>query len=540
MKELGLFLCIILIPATTVFSDDDSSAKKSKPPFTISKETTYLTEPLTEDGYVDYVAAINKRCSEGVTAENNAAVLLLEAIGPKTIKEEMRERYYQMLGVKAFPEQGDYFVPFWDFYEAKRPATGNRPPTQEDNTETQKACDLFYKTMEKPWTAEKHPLYAEWLKANRKPLEKIIAGTKRQKYYAPMIVEKVENYAPLISAAPIEMVQNARQCAYLLSYHAMYSIGEGKLEDAKQDLLACHRLARLVSQGPMLIDELVGVALEGMACQGDLILARSGKLSSADALAYMQELKKLPQLSGLTEKIDKYERIVVLDCTQMLTKNGSKTLFLLLDGKVGKDDNPYREYFYESLSSTLVWDEVMQSLNGRYDRIAKIQRKRTYAERANEWKKLESELRQLSQDARSLKNVGDALLAGKPLRTIVSNKFGNIVAEFFIPALQVSIQTEERHMMHFEMAQIALALTAYRADTGSYPKKLADLKPKYLAEIPKDRFSDADLIYRHDGAGYILYSVGYNGKDDGGMSKFNDPPDEDGDDLVVRTPKETK
>ena len=36
--------------------------KKPKLPFTISKETTYIVEPLDNDGYPDYVAALNERC----------------------------------------------------------------------------------------------------------------------------------------------------------------------------------------------------------------------------------------------------------------------------------------------------------------------------------------------------------------------------------------------------------------------------------------------------------------------------------------------
>ena len=32
---------------------------KPRPSFTIGKETTYITEPLTEEGYPDYAAAIN-------------------------------------------------------------------------------------------------------------------------------------------------------------------------------------------------------------------------------------------------------------------------------------------------------------------------------------------------------------------------------------------------------------------------------------------------------------------------------------------------
>ena len=69
--------------------------------------------------------------------------------------------------------------------------------------------------------------------------------------------------------------------------------------------------------------------------------------------------------------------------------------------------------------------------------------------------------------------------------------------------------------MQFELDKLAFALAAYRADQGSYPAKLADLKPKYVAEIPKDIFNDGELHYRQEGTGCLLYSVGVNGQDDG-------------------------
>ena len=40
-------------------------------------------------------------------------------------------------------------------------------------------------------------------------------------------------------------------------------------------------------------------------------------------------------------------------------------------------------------------------------------------------------------------------------------------------------------------------------------------------------------MYRRDGAGYLLYSVGANEKDDGGRQHDDDPV---GDDLRVRMP----
>src|SRR5437870_5722081 len=63
--------------------ENEEKEKKQKPRFTISKETTYLTEPLDKDGYIDYRAALNKLLSKGVRPETNANVLLWKAIGPK-------------------------------------------------------------------------------------------------------------------------------------------------------------------------------------------------------------------------------------------------------------------------------------------------------------------------------------------------------------------------------------------------------------------------------------------------------------------------
>ena len=80
---------------------------------------------------------------------------------------------------------------------------------------------------------------------------------------------------------------------------------------------------------------------------------------------------------------------------------------------------------------------------------------------------------------------------------------------------------------------LAFALAWYQRDHGRYPKKLDELAPKYVRAIPGDVFSGKPLIYRPNEKGYLLYSVGYNGKDDGGRSYDDDPP---GDDLVVRMP----
>lgn len=64
---------------------------------------------------------------------------------------------------------------------------------------------------------------------------------------------------------------------------------------------------------------------------------------------------------------------------------------------------------------------------------------------------------------------------------------------------------------------VALALRAYRVEHGSYPAKLSALVPTCLGSIPGDPFTPSGQIrYKPSSPGYILYSVGPDGKDDGG------------------------
>jgi hypothetical protein len=72
-------------------------------------------------------------------------------------------------------------------------------------------------------------------------------------------------------------------------------------------------------------------------------------------------------------------------------------------------------------------------------------------------------------------------------------------------------------------ALVALAAERYRQKFGDWPKALADLVPQYLAAVPLDPFDGKPLQYRRTNTGAIIYSVGEDGRDDGGDAK--PPPD---------------
>jgi hypothetical protein len=67
-------------------------------------------------------------------------------------------------------------------------------------------------------------------------------------------------------------------------------------------------------------------------------------------------------------------------------------------------------------------------------------------------------------------------------------------------------------------AAIACALERYRLANGHFPETLESLTPQFMSHLPKDVITGQPYKYRHTEDGqYILYSVGWNEKDDGGV-----------------------
>ena len=123
----------------------------------------------------------------------------------------------------------------------------------------------------------------------------------------------------------------------------------------------------------------------------------------------------------------------------------------------------------------------------------------------------------------SIEAVGAPYAARRPLPAVPDDP----VNELLIPVIEQARFGAVETDMQNALLTAKLALRAYRLERGAYPRSLAELVPGYLTKIPADPFAlDAPLRYRRAGAKYVLYSVGPDGKDDGGRPIRN--PDTQG------------
>jgi hypothetical protein len=523
---LGVVAIVALWLTTTPGNSLSANAAGGpNPRITISPETTYIIEPLRADGYVDYVAALNQRMSQGVTPENNAAVLLLKAMGPATIPESNRARYFELLGIAPLPIEGNYFV--------EVEAYANRLNSDQDAAVDKDALSSARdEAMSRPWTKDEFPEIAGWLAANETPLKLIVEASKRPRRFDPLLSTTAP---PTLIETSMMAIQLHREAARVLTARAMLKLGEGKTDEAWDNLLAGHRLARLSGQGALLVDMLVAMALDAIAAEGDRVLLAQGNLTAAQARRMYDDLHKLGPLPRSADTFDFGERFIFLDFVQTCAAKGLGELEKL--GLGGAEPSKLRRLFSSLTTAAVDWDVVLRMGNPWYDRIAAALRLPNRDDRQAAIADLEKEQRDRDNRTRAPASGAWPILAGQ---AVVSEQVGNLVISCLDPAIVAIAQTDNRGVMNVELVKLGCLLAAYRAENGKYPAALADLAPKYVAAVPLDLFSGKPLVYKLQEGGYVLYSVGVNGQDDGGLTAEDRESAPDGagdyDDLVVQVP----
>jgi hypothetical protein len=527
---------------------------KPRPRITISRETTYLTGPLRPDGYVDYVAALNAELSRGVTPENNAVVPLMRAFGPRPIDEKQRAAFFEMLGVPVPPEEGHYFISLDQYvtrlHEESR--VGRRAPSRSDGrrapptqtpapdpvAESKKAYGQLDQAQARPWSKEEFPMIAGWLEANREPMERIAEAAKRPRCYVPLVSS---GDSPMLSVL-LPLISPMRDGARALQARAMLRLHDGKLDEAWQDLLACHRLARHAGQGPFLVDGLVAIVVERAPLRGDAALAHYGHPTAARIAQMKADLAGLPPMPRMADRFDHGERFFFLHAVATFARKGVSHVRDITGGLPdSKSPGLLEGALLAGVDAAVDWDEPLRMGNQWYDRLAAAARKPTRPERAAAMAGLEKDMKALAAGFKDPKRIAERFLEKMPSQA-AGRWMGEALVAVFLPGCQAVIAAEDRLAAETVLRDVVLALAAYRADHGKYPDRLADLKPNYRAET-KDPFSSGELIYRPAADGFLLYSVGPNGKDDGGRNHSDysgdeSPPPEASqwDDIAIHMP----
>lgn len=437
------------------------------------QRTTVINGPLKSDGNVDYIAALNAESSLGVTTENNAAVLLAKALGPNAFRTIDANAYFRELGIAPLPTEGQYLQSFDSLYG-------------KDTETLDRVAKEFDQLNVSHFRLSDHPELARWLELNELPLQRCVEATRRDRFYDPM----TRPDGGSLFEVSFPLVQSSREVTRLMSLQIKHHLSEGRIHQALQDSESLHRLSRIIGQHPMLIPQLVAYSQSAVACCSDSLIVNSRKLTAEQARNRRDFFKSLAPFRPTIETVNHAERFQALDAAQ--------TGFL-------------------GTPIYLRWIEpniYLMVINDGYDQVVEAMKNSTVT------------AQQRSIEAIAEKTHRDSKLDASGLfwcmvspRREMSVRIARTIFCLTTPAADQAVRAIMRAQIRHEMAIVGYALAEYRAMNENWPVELDDLVPDYLDQVPIDPFNSKPLNYvlNADLNQILLYSVGENGLDDGGI-----------------------
>ncbi|MCA9168107.1 MAG: hypothetical protein KDB23_10580 [Planctomycetales bacterium] len=488
----------------------------------ISPETTYVVEPLREDGQVDFLRAYNNHVKEGFEGQENGTVLLVQAFGPASLESQFGANslgslsaLYRELGMAPLSTDGDYFVT-WDFagrvlspldFESLPDELKQElPPSKGDEALTLRRLPPSVATwlneelescLAAPWQRREHPAVARWLEESAIPLEKVIAAANCPVRWIPYAAK---NETDTLVAVPLaDMMMSLRSATRALVARSYLRAGTGDLDGAINDAIATIQLGQSHTPRTTILVRLVNAAIFSMGCECAAHLATSGTLDAAALDRLARELDAFSPTADFVETIAVSERIEAISAVDAWASDPN------IADKL--DSIPRMP---KLVNYALDWNDVLIKINGYYDQIA------TLRTAVTSWQRLEM--------AEQLKTTFEATMSKpRPWRLLTlsgrSELIGEALALMMMPTFSGAFGIEVHAESTLLMTKISVALERYRLANGEYPTALNQLGPDLLTVERIDPFDGKPLRYRRTEHGYLLYSVGKNRDDDGGHTE---------------------
>lgn len=536
-RSIGIGLLFLAIAHGTTMADRPVRDSHKQPKLKVGKDTTVVDGPLRKDGTIDYAAALDAIARKGVTKDNNAAPLIIRALGPDFASESIAQSHCKRLGVAMPPQNGTYFTRLaWRLDDEGLV-----------DVEIDKRLAIAHRCGGELWTAKECPWLAKWLTDMREPLALFERASRKPRLYFPIGGHEGNELhsALIIDYASVRDVGRAFTC------RAMLRLGAGDAQGAVADCLVLYRLGRLIGQEPRPLLQLMSISMETLARRPMAMLARSDCLSSQQKIKLATTLHDLPSPRGMSESFHLYKRFVALQQAQAVYVEHLDGFIRVAEQNTEEDepqlpirkvDAKTRRVANTFFASSYDVNAAMMRVNHWFDAHCETSKIKQFEQRDAAFEGLYQQMRKALRNRPDLNPLtmmakliaeaegGDAddtdkriQQAAAKMRERMGGGIGDMLGSHSVVYWRGWQRTENQSAMLLDLIRVTFALEAYRSDQGAYPRTLNALAPKYLPTVPMDLFVGKPLRYLRDGDAYKLYSVGDNMRDDGGTTSDDEP-----------------
>ncbi len=498
----------------------------------VSRGTTFITRPLHEDGTPNYLAAFNDIAGHGVKPDDNAAIPLLFVLRPT---EPVLMPYWRSevkaLGITKPRGTAPAMGSLTAFFRGRMhgpaprlmPMDANGMPTGMaynpgasaallHNRASRAAEDLrnmrgpgmptglpqlFDKygeadraleqeralTTRQAWQGKDAPVFDAFLRGNGPAIRATRRASEKTGFFVPLIGQ-TQNSAHM-AFAYMPWLAQANSLSDTLLAKANLDLGKNNVAGCEANLIAIHRLGRLLAQEPVLIVYLVGLSIDHTADKGDRILLTAPGLNEQDAAGYLRRLSRLSAMPKITAAINIGERMTQLDICVSFYRD------IFGNPENNPDSADINGRF---LDKFINWNPTLVRINKGFDLLGQYAAVHVYCQRAEQ---LRTAMRTMAARIRLLRIGPFGHTPNHILSQLLRSDFHDIVGSCRLAASEKA---------RTRLTRIGFALAAYHLERGGYPRSLAELCPKYLQTIPRNPLTGKPPVYARTTSGYTLSS----------------------------------
>lgn len=349
--------------------------------------------------------------------------------------------------------------------------------------------------------AKAAPMVLEGFKTNETILAELRAASQRPYSRYPVVYDLDNPWGILIPH--LAQIKSACQ---RLRLRACAELAAGQSENAWEDVKLSLYMADSIKDEPFLISNLVRLACFEIETQPIWEGLAERRWSGTQLNEIQSRLQRCNFFADMKLPLDGERAVGVLTADLLnRRKYRPSELFDLAgsDNAFGGDlanlvssVAPRGWYNLEQLNYCRLYEH---QLEGTLD----VARKRVFVD-------------QVALHARDLEREIAGGRLGKSWNAVIHHQ---VIAALLLPELnKISMKTAIAQTAA-DQAALACVLERYRLANGSFPEKLDALVPGFISQLPNDVITGEPLKYRRtDDGQFVLYSVGWNAKDDGGIS----------------------
>jgi hypothetical protein len=317
--------------------------------------------------------------------------------------------------------------------------------------------------------------------------------------------------------------------AYWFAGSAQLALREGRLHDASRELVSGITLPRLMAEDRTAISELVRIAIAANAKVDTWEALQADGWTDEDLSAIQKAWESHDFMGGMVRSLEG-ERIFCDATSELLRMSNDDTYNLMFSS-----DSKLAAIFSGAEIGNSSWEKSLESLPYG-EQIADLVRKQIYCrvwrfswshqEQLRSAKNLQRllELGRIGAKNKSYKAIEDALdkLSSETKEKNIYDQLrypGPDTLSTLSRTIFKAMQTETDR----SLAVCAVALKRYSLHHGKLPATLDALVPEFLPSVPVDFMDGKPVKYRFKSDDtFTLYSVGGDGKDDGGDAALLD------------------